>query len=166
MQHNVSNYDGPKLLKDAQKSYVAECDYSKEGRVYIPENIEESDSESDSFGKRLRKLNEDGQTSKQSGKNDQVWFLQVNEDTVKPMEKPVYVSKMVPASDDAMMDKRQADPILRKLNDSPEIFLPDDNIIHTQDSQAHDGDICMEEMVPQETIVAKALQMLIPGRML
>jgi hypothetical protein len=37
-----------------------------------------------------------------------------------------------------------------KLSESPKIFLPDDNIIHTQESQAQEGDACIEEMVPQE----------------
>jgi hypothetical protein len=32
-----------------------------------------------------------------------------------------------------------------KLSESPEIFLPDDNIIHTQESQAQEGDVCIDE---------------------
>jgi hypothetical protein len=38
-----------------------------------------------------------------------------------------------------------------KLSVSPEVFITDDNIIHTQESQAQDG--AMEDVVPQEVVV-------------
>lgn len=38
----------------------------------------------------------------------------------------------------------------KKVSKSPEIFLTDDNIIHIQESQTMDGDVIMEEVVPQE----------------
>jgi hypothetical protein len=55
-------HGGSKFMKDAQKTYYQQYDNDEE-KVYIPENIEELDSESDSFGERIRKLS-DGQFSK------------------------------------------------------------------------------------------------------
>lgn len=51
MQYKSSMDKGPKLLKDAQKAYSNIGDNEDEDKVYIPENIKESDSESDSFVK-------------------------------------------------------------------------------------------------------------------
>lgn len=74
MQQAIS---GGKLMKDAQKAYTKQDDSEMQDKVFIPENIEESDSESDSFGERLRKLNEDGQSSMQDGQIEHLWFVNV-----------------------------------------------------------------------------------------
>jgi hypothetical protein len=66
MQHVSS---AGKMMKDAQKAYTR-CEDGRQDKVYIPENIEESDSEGDSFGERLRKLNDEGQSSKQAGQKE------------------------------------------------------------------------------------------------
>jgi hypothetical protein len=78
MQYKSSVEKIPKLMRDAQKSYSNMGNSEVEGKVYIPEIIEESDSESDSFGERLRRLNDEGQSSKQDDKREHLWMVQVD----------------------------------------------------------------------------------------
>lgn len=147
MQYKSSDCDGPQLMKDAQKAYASSKDNVGE-EVYIPENIKESDSESDSFGERLRKLNEDGQTSKQSGKHDRLCFVQLNDVSPVIAEKNDEYSGMdLIHSDKAKGDLPEKDDH-KRMTEYPEIYITDDHIIHTQESQAQNGDVLMEDVVP------------------
>jgi hypothetical protein len=123
MQQAIS---GGKLMKDAQKAYTKQDDSEMQDKVFIPENIEESDSESDSFGERLRKLNEDGQSSMQDGQREHLWFVNVepngNEKLADTPQETVHPEKLDKCNQSEM-------PPGGKISESPEVFIPDDNII-------------------------------------
>lgn len=124
---------GAKFMKDAQKAYRSDQVNSDEEKVYIHENIEESDSESDSFSERLRKLNE-GQSSKQDNKNDQAWFVQLNETNLVPdTHDKIIMNDGLCGATETMGSTKEDIPMV--MTNSPEVFMADDNIIHTQESQ-------------------------------
>jgi hypothetical protein len=131
-------------MKDVQKAHSTQKAVEEEGKVYIPENIEESDSESDSFGERLRRLNE-GQSSKQSDKQEHLWMKEVNASNPISYDKGV-VGTVKDMSVDGLP------PILsaRKMIESPELFITEDNIIHTQESQALNDEVPMANEAPEE----------------
>lgn len=114
-------------MKDAQKAYKAH-DVTEGGeKLYIPEAIEESDSKSDSFGERLRKLNDEGQTSKQTEKHEQMWFVHLNDINTTGVEQskiPVMESTHVDSMNDELLKKQTQ----KENPESPEIFITDDNI--------------------------------------
>ena len=139
-----------KLLKDAQNGLSSQIMLGGEGKVYIPESMEESDSESDSFGERLRKLNEEGQSSKLGKNQEQLWFMEVNENKAVLYDETVAdpmkcISVTTPKSVE-VQKSNNAD----KVSVSPEIFITDDNIVNTQESLALPEEVPMEMEIPQD----------------
>lgn len=121
-----------------------------EDKVFIPENTEESDSESDSFGERLRKLNDEGQNSKQSDKQEHLWFVEMNDGNPAIYEKGADGPRKEVTLKDLNADGLPQVSSVGKQSESPEIFITDYNIIHTQESQALNEDVPMDEVIPQE----------------
>jgi len=142
---------GAKVMKDAQKGLSGQNILGGNDKVYIPEGIEDSDSESDSFGERLRKLNEEGQSSKQSKNQEHLWFMEVNENKAALCEESVAdpvecMTVTTPKSVEALKNIN-----VDKVSVSPEIFITDDNIVNTQESLALLEENPMEmEMLPDD----------------
>lgn len=147
MQLDSGCSDGSKFMKDAQKAYVNPVDHDGEDKVYIPENIEE-DSESDSFGERLRKMNDDGQTSKQGGSRYQIWFVE-NIAIPEQLVPNTILTELL--HEDKTGKSATMEVTQHKLSTSPEVFLSDDNIMHTQENQAQEGDAVGGVVLTQET---------------
>lgn len=62
-------------MGDAQKAYRGLHNEDDGERVYILETIEELDSESDSFGQRLRQLSGQPSTKELGEPSKQLWFM-------------------------------------------------------------------------------------------
>lgn len=148
MQYKPSDCGGSKLMKDAQKACTSHNENEGGDRVYIPENIKESDSKSDSFSGRLRKLNEEGQSSKQNDKSEQLWFMNMSDINTVVTEKKSKISVEDIIQNDKGNENLLKDITHKKVSVSPEVFLTDDNFIHTQESQTQESDVLMEEVIP------------------
>jgi hypothetical protein len=145
-----------KLMANAQKAYKNSQIEDNGGRVHIPETFEDSDSDSDSFTQKIAMLTDDevGQSSKQGGlgAGKQVWFVET--ESLDKMDVDFPVSKRafdcsgggLPSSD-KLLDVSEVIPIdtsadlatgakesKSAMSLSPEIFIPDDHIVNTQES--------------------------------
>jgi hypothetical protein len=72
-------------MSDRQKSYKKRCNDDDGKKVHIPETLEDSDSDSDSFAQKLASLagmDGVGQTSKndQEYNSKQIWFMNETSD--------------------------------------------------------------------------------------
>jgi hypothetical protein len=79
----------------------------------------------------LRKLNDEGQSSRQSNKQEQLWLVKVSTKNPMVIENPEILSTNDITSKDQAFSKHAEDVPPQKISVSPEIFLTDDNIIHT-----------------------------------
>jgi hypothetical protein len=136
-------------MKDAQRAYTKQSENEAQDKVYISENIEESDSENDSSGERQRKLNGEGQSSKQGDKKKHLWLVNVNVENPSVTEKLADTSTKVLDPEVKSADCQSKFPNEKKVSESLEIFIPNDNIIQTQESQNLWDDVPIEEMLPQ-----------------
>lgn len=143
-------------MADAQKSYHNSSYKNDAKKAHIPDTFEDSDSDSDSFGLKVQMLTVMGDAGQStSGKacedsNKQLWFVETHiQDTM--------AKKLQDGSTDGTEDKATMELDGAKSNDlnlkstvgstlSPEIFIPDDTIINTQDSVEIDMD--QQENVP------------------
>jgi hypothetical protein len=123
-----------KLMGDAQKTYKKNVSNDDDDeRVHIPDNFEDSDSDNDSFAIKLSMLaglETKGQTSKQAlgEPSKQVWFMnEINVVNTKDSTKDVLAGI---TEDDGPINIEKASHSAC----SPEIFIPDDTIITTQES--------------------------------
>jgi hypothetical protein len=126
------------LKSDVQKSYKKRCIDDDGEKVHIPETLEDSDSDSDSFAQKLALLagmDGVGQTSKndQEDNSKQIWFM--NETSDVNIE-DLSLTKL----DDKLKDDdiKNVNVTINTL--SPEIFLSDDTIVNTQESEIMDID--------------------------
>lgn len=138
-----------KFMADAQKVYKEPGDDEEGEKVHIPDIFEDSDSDSDSFVVKVHKLTgmgEVGQSSKATGGNsNQIWFMNTNLDEnafTKPCEDIASLKSNIP-SENVLNDSEKLQSHIPKekaveasvtQNESPELFISDDNIIHTQES--------------------------------
>lgn len=132
-------------MKDAQKAYRAHLNEGDVERVHIPETLEDSDSESDSFVQKPQKLNDDmdqGQNSSLKGEGEtsrQVWLMNdINQAHVSLDE-----SECTKANN--MISPTCAIPT--NMSTSPEVFITDDNIVNTQGSNASEVDGTINTML-------------------
>ena len=121
------------MKSDAQKSYKKRCIDDDGEKVHIPETLEDSDSDSDSFAQKLALLagmDGVGQTSKndQEDNSKQIWFM--NETSYVNI-KDMSLTKL----DDKLKDDDTKDVNVTVNTQSPEIFLSDDTIVNTQESE-------------------------------
>lgn len=132
------------MLKDAQKTYFTPEGEKDGGKVFIPETCEESNSDSDSFGEKMRRLNE-GQSSKIKGGGEQQWNVHI-QGVVKEIPSPMSKKSVleIPDATSPAIINEGGIP-----HNSPEIFLSDDNIINTQDSQPSEEAVMVEMPMPQ-----------------
>lgn len=55
-----------KLMADAQKAYIGSVNEEDEGKVHIPDTLDDSDSNSDSFSTKIKQLTNDGDQGQSS----------------------------------------------------------------------------------------------------
>jgi hypothetical protein len=128
-----------KLMADAQKAISVPNDDGEIDKVHIPDTFEDSDTDSDSFIRKIKQLtNEDvGQSSKegQGDSSKQVWFIQTDLNMVKDNEIGFSMDPM--GKNDVLCEEKELlsgeKRHMGKVQ-SPEIFMTDDNIVNTQDS--------------------------------
>lgn len=155
---NFKSRSQVKLMADAQKKYKAPHTDEDGEKVHIPENFDDSDSNSDSFTQKIAMLTNDnaGQSSKQGGSNvtnKHVWFMStegmdsvveniiVNKKSVEDMIcdnacNTIQKSAGI-AAEGSPLECDKADGVDDSgISKSPEIFLTDDLIIHSQESLA------------------------------
>ena len=122
----------------AQKSFRKRCIDDDGEKVHIPETLEDSDSDSDSFAQKLASLaglDGVGQTSKNDQENNskQIWFMnETSEINIKEMS----LDKL----DDKLKEDDTKGVSVTVNTQSPEIFLSDDTIVNTQESEIMDID--------------------------
>lgn len=135
---NVKTASAGKFMVDAQKSYKATHD--KEDRVHIPESFEYLATDSDTLSEKLRKIGafgDEGQgCSKEGDKTEvhQMWL--VNDSTEMNIEvitskDPGTLKNASVTLDLGIDNSKQA---VQHVTVSPEVFIPDDHIINTQES--------------------------------
>lgn len=145
------SHEQSKIMADAQKANRGNRNDSDNEKVHIPDTLESSDSDNDSFTIKVHKLTgmdddqskhiEKGQSSKQ------VWFVHDSIMDMDPKAIPNTTTSEISLPDKSM-DLIQSDATANKTTTekangtsvegatslSPEIFIPDDNIINTQES--------------------------------
>jgi hypothetical protein len=116
------------LKSGAQKSYKKRCIDDDGEKVHIPETLEDSDSDSDSFAQKLALLagmDGAGQTNDQEGNSKQIWFMnEISDVNSKNMSFSMITDKL---HEDVAKDMNAI-----VTTHSPEVFLPDDTIVNTQ----------------------------------
>ena len=129
-----------KLMGDAHKTYKKNVSNDDDDRVHIPGNFEDSDSDNDSFAIKLSMLaglETEGQSSKQAQgePSKQVWFMnEINVVNTKDSTKDVLAS--ITEGDGPANIEKASHSVC-----SPEVFIPDDNIITTQESVGMEVDM-------------------------
>lgn len=126
-------------MSDAQKTYNRFQREEDGDKVYIPENIEEYDSDSDSFGEKLRQLTDPPKDKDQGGSSSQIWFVKEMMTNDPTPEKNMEVDKQLNLVEDKTDKEGSAEKIISTL--SPEVFISDDNIVTTQDSLLADTEV-------------------------
>jgi hypothetical protein len=130
------------FMRDAQKAYHNSRDDEDGEKVHIPETLEDSDSDSDSFTQRVQQLTGGG-ASGQGQSSNQFWFVEaadngnviqniINEKAASPkdcVKTCVDQTGGTPSS--------EAPPVITV---SLEVFITEDNIVNTQGSVEVDAD--------------------------
>lgn len=159
---------GAKLMSDAQKVYKSQWqDTEEEGRVQIPENFDDSESESETFSDKLKGIDAYGDSGQGCSKNtdqvvdNQIWQVE----TMQIGVDPVVVAKKYESEVDQKIMEASCKQQIKKVEQSksggdnkdpalvsPEVFIPDDNIVQTQESlMAEEGEeIPGQEMLKQD----------------
>ena len=137
-----------KTMDDAQKNQCNTAGDSDGEKVHIPDSFEVSDSDSDSFGKRISKLtglDQTGQSSsgtKDDQCNKQVWFMQTEFTGNVAQKKQGTVGDDNPTKMDMEIEVTEIEKESMKTSGgslSPEVFIPDDSIINTQERMEMDN---------------------------
>jgi hypothetical protein len=138
---------GTKLMGDAQKAFKQQINVSdNEDRVQIPDNFEESDTESDTFSEKLRKIDADdigqGCSKDMAGEvNKRVWRFETDPSFVNPIKSGVEQQPGKPkstATEVGIEKEKSSDDIFIPMFDSPGVFISDDQIVNTQGSAAEE----------------------------
>jgi len=150
------NFMGNNLMSDAQKISILQVGNDDRDKIQIPDNFEDSDTESETFGEKLKRIDAYGDSGQGCSKNKeeevnrQVWIFeneQVNGDprntSLGQMKEG---DKNTNGSTDQGLITVNTDPI--SVTESLEVFLPDDQIINTL------GSVNVEEERPQELFQA------------
>jgi hypothetical protein len=135
-----------KLLADAQKAYNTHPNEGDGEKVHIPETFDDYDLDSESFSIKVQQLTgmevNQGEKGDKGEQSKQVWFMKDVAATVESLPAST-------ANDSFLADKICSDditttkPISKKpICDnaaiqstlSPEVFIPDDNIVNTKES--------------------------------
>jgi hypothetical protein len=138
-------------MADAQKANRGNRNDSDNEKVHIPDTLESSDSDNDSFTIKVHKLTgmDDDQPKhiKKGQSSKQVWFVHDSIMDMDPKAIPNTTTSEISLPDKSM-DLIQSNATANKITTekangtsvegatslSPEIFIPDDNIINTQES--------------------------------
>jgi hypothetical protein len=131
-----------KLLADGHKAYKHRYEEGEGEKVHIPETFEDSDSDSDSFIVKVQQLTSmnDGQAGRSGEGESSKHICFVNEmvtdaDVLLPTkvsEMTVYDVITKESNPDKLVTPMLIDePIIISTTLSPEVFLPDDNIVNT-----------------------------------
>jgi hypothetical protein len=129
----------PKFMHDAQKSYNRHINMDDNEKVHIPNTMEESESDSESFTLKVQQLTgmEDvAQSKPKSGQGEsskQMWRMETMVNELDPKEH--LKNKKV---DDIVSPMVTTDKLVEEISPipptSPKVFITYDNIVNTQES--------------------------------
>lgn len=136
-------------MADAQKEYRNSQKCDDGDRVYIPDTLENSDSKNDSYSTKLQRLagierNAQNDEQEKGESSKQIWFMK--ETNVIPPEKSYTIEPLV--SEEVCIEKPKEvvdGTEMEAATLSPKVFMSDDNIVNTQESNEVDEDIQIEQ---------------------
>jgi len=154
---NFKRKSQSKILSDAQKVNVCVDDEDIGGKVHIPDTLEDSDSDSDSFTVKVQKLTGMGESSKFGKDNEDnsikhAWFVESNLENVN--YKAMFAETAVDISYHESMFSIEQSKISEAVQ-APEEIITDDNIIHTQESVEVDTNVIETQLEDLSTVVKK-----------
>lgn len=162
------SHEKTKFMADAQKAYRCHKGDNDNEKVHIPDTLESSESDSESFTIKVQKLTgiDDGQSkcTEKGQSSNQVWFVN---DSIMDINPNVVTKELTSGFSlpDKAMEISQSQDFYNKNTtgksdctvvgdaalQSPEIFIPDDTIINTQESMG--ADLVIDNNVPENMMV-------------
>lgn len=151
-----------------EKSYNDTSPDDDEGKVHIPDSFEDSETDSDSFTLKISKLTGMGDTGQSSSKGahedstKQLWFVDTGLDDSMLHKSNNEAMATILANKatgvDGVSTAENKEKNTTANGQSPEIFIPDDNIINTQESvrmevECQEKDTVMEDNIHKDTLV-------------